>query len=528
MHPVILAHVRCDRGAYDRFVRARVMGLVGLMAMVVVACGVADSGVTATRRREAGGGNTGGLFPDTTGVSPNDSTGNTGGNNTGDVRPLSDYQVIPGIVDFGANKPPQPYDGYVTTAFADMNAFWTETYPEVYGTPFEPLTGGIYAAYPSRTEPMPGCGRSESTYEDVYQNAFYCYLTDFIAYDDDAFIPGLVDIGPEAAVITLAHEYGHLIQTRGGQGDNPVVIKEQQADCFAGAWAAHLDSGGSDAIQFTDASIRIGLVGMINLRDPVDGNALNDPGAHGTGFDRVGAFQDGFEGGAIRCKTFPDEGRINKLIDIEWDSSDTNQGNLPLVDPNPDPANGPADIVTLFPNSLDLFWTDLAQKNGVPFTPPTFTGFPGDGPYPTCSTVTKWKKAVVFCPDDNVIYWDQDFALELSTQALTGDLSVGYLFSNAYSDAVQTALRSKREAEPRALFNDCLTGAWVAYLIPPIPADRVDTLQLSAGDLDEAIITAIGRSDPATDTNINGSAFEKVDAFRTGVLGGLNVCRDLG
>ena len=47
---------------------------------------------------------------------------------------------------------------------------------------------------------------------------------------------------------------------------------------------------------------------------------------------------------------------------------------------------------------------------------------------------------------------------------------------------------------------------------------------LSAGDLDEAIITAIGRSDATTDTNIVGTAFEKIDAFRTGVQGGLNVC----
>ena len=53
---------------------------------------------------------------------------------------------------------------------------------------------------------------------------------------------------------------------------------------------------------------------------------------------------------------------------------------------------------------------------------------------------------------------------------------------------------------------------------------REDTLLLSAGDLDEAVVTAIARSDLATDTNVLGSAFEKIDAFRKGVLGGLNVC----
>jgi predicted metalloprotease len=111
----------------------------------------------------------------------------------------------------------------------------------------------------------------------------------------------------------------------------------------------------------------------------------------------------------------------------------------------------------------------------------------------------------------------------MSTDPLTGDMSVGYLFSDAYSDAIQTALRSTRTGEPRALLNDCLTGAWVASTINP-PEDAV--LILSAGDLDEAIVTAIARADESTDTNVNGSAFEKVDAFRTGVLGGLNVCRN--
>ena len=49
---------------------------------------------------------------------------------------------------------------------------------------------------------------------------------------------------------------------------------------------------------------------------------------------------------------------------------------------------------------------------------------------------------------------------------------------------------------------------------------------LSAGDLDEAIVTTIVRSDPTNDTNVEGSAFEKIDAFRSGVLGGSAVCQE--
>lgn len=502
--------------AYDRFVRTRVVGLIGLLSIVTVACGAADPGVSATRSRQGGGGGGGQLIPTET-TQPG-----------GTVPPVDrTYEIIPGVVDFGSSKDAQDYDGFLTAAFGDIQAFWDAAFPETYGSPFEKLSGGIFAAYPARQEPIPGCGTEEaSSYEDVANyGAFYCIAGDFMAYDDASLLPSLVnELGQEAVAIVLAHEFGHAVQARSGEWENPVVLKEQQADCFAGAWAAHVASGGSDLISFDDADVRAGIIAMINVRDPIEGDGLADPQAHGTGFDRVGAFQDGFVGGVTRCKPFFDEGRLDTLVDIAFDREDLNAGNLPLIDPEPDPETGPGDIVTLIPASLDYFWIPLAEANGVPFTPPTFSPFAAAGPFPTCEGVddAAYPGNVIFCPGDNVIYWDQDAMLSLSLDPLTGDMSVGYLFSNAYSDAIQTALRTSRTGEPRALFNDCLTGAWSASIVPPAPDDS--PIILSAGDLDEAIITAIGRSDASTDTNVSGSAFEKVDAFRDGVQGGLNVC----
>lgn len=494
------------RCAYARLVRTRLVSLVCVITMFGVACTAADPGVTATRSRQGGGGAVVG----------------------GDPNENKTYELIPGVVDFGANKQPKPWDAYLTVVFADLASFWEQAFPETYGEPWQPLTGGVWAAYPDRQEVLPGgCNQVVNTpYEMVQMNAFYCSGDDFIAYDDEQFLQYMADnAGKEGIAVMLAHEYGHLVQFRGHQRADTVVANEQQADCFSGAWAAHLAAGESQLLQFSDADIRRGLLGMLALRDEVQGSGLDDPGAHGTGFDRVGAFQDGFEGGPTRCAAFFDENRI--LVDIPFDNTDQYGGNLPLVDPAPDPTNGPSDIVTLFPASLDQFWTELATANNVPFTAPTWSAFGSDGPYPSCAGVAddQWSRNAIYCAADNTIYWDQDYALQLSQDQFTGDLSVGYLFSNAYSDAIQNALHSKTTGEQRALRNDCLTGAWVASAVPPVPDTAV--IQLSAGDLDEAIIMAIVRSDPATDTNVNGSAFEKIDAFRTGVLGGLNVCRNL-
>ena len=54
-----------------------------------------------------------------------------------------------------------------------------------------------------------------------------------------------------------------------------------------------------------------------------------------------------------------------------------------------------------------------------------------------------------------------------------------------------------------------------------------DTVTSSPGDLDEAIQMAIIIGDRGANVDIVGSPFEKIDAFRIGVLGGLAACDDV-
>ena len=75
-----------------------------------------------------------------------------------------------------------------------------------------------------------------------------------------------------------------------------------------------------------------------------------------------------------------------------------------------------------------------------------------------------------------------------------------------------------REFDKRAVH--CLTGTWAAAIVPATS----EPIYLSAGDLDEAIVMAIASADENSDANVRGGAFEKIDAFRQGVLGGLAVC----
>jgi predicted metalloprotease len=350
---------------------------------------------------------------------------------------------------------------------------------------------------------------------------------DFMAYDDADLLPQLVDqLGQSAVAIVMAHEFGHAVQVRANEAQQPTILKEQQADCFAGAWAAHVSRGESDAIKFTDKDISGGLIAMIQVRDPLEFGGQIDQNSHGTGFDRVGAFQDGFNGGPERCKTFFTENREAQLINIPFRPDDPNGGNLPLIDSNPSQTVGPVDVVTLLPEDLTRYWTTQLAASNLTLTAPTVKLFSSDSDLPTCDGIdsTDFKDNIVYCAASNTIFIDQQFAERSIADQLLGDMSVGYLISQGYSENVQALLGSKLTGAKRALLDDCLSGAWIRDDLPPQPDGR--TLQLSAGDLDEAIITAIVRGDSSSDTNVNGSAFEKVDAFRSGVLGGMQSCQD--
>jgi hypothetical protein len=77
--------------------------------------------------------------------------------------------------------------------------------------------------------------------------------------------------------------------------------------------------------------------------------------------------------------------------------------------------------------------------------------------------------------------------------------------------------------------NDCLVGMWSGDILPfntdPVVPDSETTprISLSPGDLDEAIRTALLLGDSDGEQEM-GAPFDKVDAFRQGVLFGTDGC----
>jgi predicted metalloprotease len=451
------------------------------------------------------------------------------------------------VVDIDDNKPRRDHDEFVAVAITDIERWWGEVYPDVYGEPFEPLDGGIYAGYPERETALPGCGEAETRYDDLTDYvAFYCEFDDFMVYDDgdgefSLLTPLANEFGPAVMGIVLAHEYGHAIQQRIGALDRflATIITEQQADCFAGAWTGQAYRAESPLLRLGDNDIRAGLIAMLSVRDPV-GTDQFVPGGHGSAFDRVGAFQVGFDQGPGRCAELLDDPLDLMPNKFQTGTDAFFEGNAPYdcdeLDPNvvgQDFIDICTDAPVFLADDLDEFWSTASDTQAIDLTAVPIADLRDAG----CADAVRLADELLLCPSTAEVIYDEPAVLELYREF--GDFTLGYFYGIAWAEAVQQSIGSQLVGEPRALVNDCFTGAWVRDITPDefgrTPRQRdtdgdgvIDTgVQSSPGDLDEAIRMAVLVGDAGADVDSVGSPFEKIDSFRTGVLGGLPACEAL-
>lgn len=433
------------------------------------------------------------------------------------------------VVDADDDKPPRDHDSFVAVAFTDIERWWGEVFPLVYGGSYQPLDGGVYAGYPERATPIPGCGERTTEYTELQLYvAFYCEFGDFMAYDDgdgaDSLLTPLADAYGSAVMgIVLAHEYGHAIQARTGALDRPLatIVTEQQADCFAGAWTGQAFRGESPLLRLGDADVRAGLLAMLEVRDPV-GTDQFVPGGHGSAFDRVGAFQEGFVNGPARCAellTDPLPLMPNQFVPGTIDSVRGGNASYDCTDALTTTCTPAPEFLA---DDINDFWITAL---GTTFEPVGYQAVADDYDTFDCPQRIDLTREVAVCLGTRVVAYDEPVVRQLYDEF--GDFSLGYFYGIGWAELVQQQLGSPLVGEPRALLNDCFTGAWVRDITP----DRFNrtgrastTVSASPGDLDEAIRIAILVGDSGLNVNVLGTPFEKIGSFRAGVLGGLDAC----
>jgi predicted metalloprotease len=412
-------------------------------------------------------------------------------------------------------------DEVVQAALLDAEGFWQRSFEDVYGDPYEEISGGFWAYGPDTEQPP--CGDPPPRYNEIAGNAFYCPTADLIAWDNENLVPQLYDdFGGFTLGIVFAHELGHAIQARADELENPTVVLELQADCFAGAWTADVEEGNADYFAVTLADLDKALAGFLELRDGV-GTSAADPAAHGTGFDRIGAFSEGYEHGLERCAEYPSLFESGELVIVEvpfTSAADFERGgNLPL-----------ADLVDSALVDLEDFWTVLFQQQGFePWTPVSaVTPIDPETDEVTCGDETYEGDVLVnasfYCTPSDTIYIDSENLIPALYEI--GDYAVATELARLYAYAAHARLGIDDNSVATNLNADCSAGI---YASSGFLNDRENQkLVLSPGDLDEAVLAFLQNSDAGEDVEARdgsvGTAFQRFDAYRAGFTDGIEAC----
>ena len=416
-------------------------------------------------------------------------------------------------------------DRIARNALADLNAYWTEQFPTTFDQPFTPLAGGYYSVDPNDLDPAQypngqiGCGEPP---ESVENNAFYCDANpeypngDAIQYDR-AFLGELAfgsggseGYGRFIPALVMAHEFGHAVQGRVGYPFQTSIAIETQADCYAGTWTKWVADGDAPHNTIRPAELDDVLRGYLLLRDPV-GTGRNEDEAHGSYFDRVSAFQQGFDEGPTACRDAFGPGRPYTQGEFR-DSDIATGGDAPYQQT----------VGQFAPDGLAEFFQAAFAQLGKTFTPPALEPF--DGEAPDCDGEQP-KTDLVYCAtDDTVGYDEQDLSQPLYADEEGGDYAVLTAIAIPYGQAARDQLGLSTGDQDAIRSAVCLAGAFTGGVL----TGQSTVLSISPGDADESVSFLLEYSDDPevlADSGLTG--FQLVDVFRSGVFEGLPAC-DLG
>ncbi|UMP06934.1 neutral zinc metallopeptidase [Amycolatopsis sp. EV170708-02-1] len=411
--------------------------------------------------------------------------------------------VKPGAPDAGL-----PVDGgdggeidrLAANAVADVQRYWREQSPAAFNRKFEPIA--TLVSYDSTGSGRTICGASTAG----LVNAFYCSLNDVVAWDRGELLPMFKEsIGETAVLAVLAHEVGHALQFRLGLArETPSIVKEQQADCYTGAYFRWVAEGRSPAFQVsTGQGLNEVLTTLFQIRDSA-GVTFSDDGAHGNAFDRVSAFQFGFADGPARCQR----------IDVAEIASRSTQGIGSTEGAEAEEQNLRLDDRQAMKDLTD----SLLRAFKLAAAPPRLTAGVDCG-------ATTVDSLASYCSESNQITLDLDGLVRIGTppqrggEGGIGDFAAFAEVASRYTLAVQQEGGFRLDGPAAARRTACLTGYWASTIV----AGKGSTLSLSPGDLDEAIAEMLAR-DSLIAADVRGEAlaagFARVEAFRVGFASG--------
>lgn len=390
----------------------------------------------------------------------------------------------------------------------DVVEFWEQHYTDPMKGSFEPVEN--IASYDSTNPVGPRmCGSNWFR----KPNAFFCPGADLIAWDRGSLVPtGIEFFGDVSIAALLAHEYGHAVQTMGDLVDRstPVIVREQQADCFAGTYIRWVAEGNSPRFELnTSDGLNRVLAAVITIRDPVltpEDQEMVEEG-HGTALDRISAFQAGFVDGIQACAAID-------LAQIEASRAD-----LPMVLEDEHTQGGEAPINETMVTMVTEIVSGIYGLDPAP-------AVTLDVNAPACPDV-KATPPVSYCPSSNTITVDLPGLQALGSPAGTkervlvqGDNTAISVLTSRIALALQQSRGVNLTDAGAAVRTACLTGVAQRKMVEPIDASSGGNLALTAGDFDEAVAGLLnnGMASAGVDGNTVPAGFTRIMAYRSGII----------
>ncbi len=416
----------------------------------------------------------------------------------------TDADLVIGLAEDGDET-----DRIARNAAADVLDYWAETFPQLYGEEFGEVEGGFWSIDPDETDDddLPDSPCFDDDVDELADNALYCPSDDRIVYDRAWLADLSEDYGPFLVAEVMAHELAHAVQDHAGL-DDPSIVAETQAECFAGAWTRWVVEGNARHFAVRPAELDAYLLGYLYFGDPA-GSEPDDPSAHGSLFDQLSAFQEGYADGARACAAF-DEDRVFTLEPYDPDD-ERNGGDLDY-----DEAVSFADrlLTAFWRQAVTTGFADVPPLGGTIDLPDVEVGEPSG----SACTGRGPEVDVEYCRADGDVRFDEPGLLEPAHEEV-GDFAVVTLLGLPYAMAVRAQRGLPTTGEVAVDSAVCTTG-WMAREFLEGEVDRAG-YEFSPGDVDEAAVALLqyGEGDnvlPGSDS----TGFELVDSFRQGFLDG--------
>ncbi len=407
-------------------------------------------------------------------------------------------------------------DQIASASITDIEQYWADAFVETFPGAFKPVTKLISWD----ADDYDGVFCEEETHGLV--NAAFCPRDNTIGWDRGLLMPALRQANGDMAItMVLAHEYGHSIQKQAhlNRHGTPVLVAEQQADCFAGSYMRWVAEGKSPRFTLsTGDGLNNLLAGMISFRDPLlsidDVYAGSGSDEHGSAFERISAFQFGFIDGPSACAAIDAREIAQRRGDLPVSLQRDETGEWPVS----------AESVKAVIDALNLLFK--------PEHPPRLTLNPAVA---EACTDARPSPPASFCPATNTIAVDLEGLQKLGTPSspdgiepvLSGDNSAYSVLISRYMMSLQHQHGGLAlDTAEAGLRTACLTGLATTKLADGVNTPDGNTVALTAGDLDEAVAGLLTNGLAAGD--VNGASvpagFSRIDAFRIGVLGNVDRC----